>query len=83
MSIIQGRLCRKKKYYTQLGLLHMYGCYSSRPRNSFTTWAALSQAFLSKYFPPGKTAKLRNDITSFFQLDDEPLYEAWEYFKDL
>jgi len=28
--------------------------------NSFTTWEALSIAFLSKYFPPGKTAKLRS-----------------------
>ena len=33
--------------------------------NSSTTWEALSKAFLSKYFPPGKTAKLRTDITSF------------------
>ncbi|XP_057246916.1 uncharacterized protein LOC130589365 [Beta vulgaris subsp. vulgaris] len=55
----------------------------SNPPNSFTTWAALSQAFLSKYFPPGKTAKFRNDITSFVQLDGESLYEAWERFKDL
>ena len=33
--------------------------------NSFTTWEALSKAFLSKYLPLGKTAKLRTDITSF------------------
>jgi len=51
--------------------------------NSFTTWTVVSQAFLSKYFPPGKTAKLRNDITSFVQLDGESLYEAWERFKKL
>jgi len=38
---------------------------------------------LSKYFPPGKTAKLRADITSFAQLHSESLYEAWERFKDL
>jgi len=43
----------------------------------------LAKAFLSKYFPPGKTAKLRAEITSFAQWDGESLYEAWERFKDL
>ncbi|KAF7821937.1 uncharacterized protein G2W53_027392 [Senna tora] len=31
---------------------------------------------------PGKTAKMRNDITSFVHFDNESLYEAWERFKD-
>jgi len=44
--------------------------------NSITTWEALLKAFLSKYFPPGKTAKLRAKITSFTQRDNESLYEA-------
>ncbi|PPD90687.1 hypothetical protein GOBAR_DD12374 [Gossypium barbadense] len=35
------------------------------------------------YFPPSKNAKLRNEITTFQQLDDESLYEAWERFKEL
>ena len=56
---------------------------NSKAPNSFTTWTALSQAFLSKYFLPGKTAKLRNDITNFIQHTDESLYEAWERYKDL
>ncbi|XP_052172253.1 uncharacterized protein LOC127788182 [Diospyros lotus] len=56
---------------------------NSKAPNSFTTWVDVSQAFLSKYFPPGKTAKLRNDITSFVQFDGESLYEAWERFKEL
>jgi len=43
----------------------------------------LSKAFLSKYFPLGKTTKLRTKITSFVQRDGESLYEAWERFKDL
>jgi len=43
----------------------------------------LSKAFLIKYFPPGKTAKLRAEIRSFIQRDGESLYEAWERFKDL
>ncbi|XP_062119801.1 uncharacterized protein LOC133834258 [Humulus lupulus] len=36
-----------------------------------------------KYFPPTKNAKLRHEITSFQQLDDDSLYEAWERFKEL
>ena len=51
--------------------------------NSITTWEALSKAFLSKYFPLDKTAKLRAKITSFAQRDDESLYKACERFKDL
>jgi len=51
--------------------------------NSFTTWEMLSKAFLSKYFPPGKIAKLRTEITSFIQRDGESMYEAWERLKDL
>ncbi|KAL0439142.1 UNVERIFIED_CONTAM: hypothetical protein Slati_2397200 [Sesamum latifolium] len=45
--------------------------------SSITTWAALTQKFLAKYFPPAKTAKMLNDITSFVQLDRESLYDAW------
>ncbi|XP_044468620.1 uncharacterized protein LOC123198100 [Mangifera indica] len=55
----------------------------SRAPGAFTTWQALSEAFLAKYFPPGKTVKLRNEIATFCQRDDESLYEAWERFKDL
>ncbi|KAF7839732.1 uncharacterized protein G2W53_008214 [Senna tora] len=50
---------------------------------SISTWKELAQQFLTKYFPPGKTAKMRNDITSFVLLDNESLYEAWERFKEL
>ncbi|KAL0336537.1 UNVERIFIED_CONTAM: hypothetical protein Sradi_4865600 [Sesamum radiatum] len=50
---------------------------------SITTWAALTQKFLAKYFPPAKTAKMLNEITSFVQLDRESLYDAWERFKSM
>ena len=50
---------------------------------SINTWNVLSKVFLSKYFPPGKTAKFRQEITSFNQQHGESLYEAWERFKDL
>ncbi|KAJ9146095.1 hypothetical protein P3X46_028405 [Hevea brasiliensis] len=53
------------------------------PPGSITTWDELSQAFLAQYFAPSKTAKLRNELTSFKPRDDESLYEAWERSKDL
>ncbi|KAG8491810.1 hypothetical protein CXB51_015017 [Gossypium anomalum] len=56
---------------------------NSLPRGSITTWEQMTKKFLLKYFPPEKTAKLRNDISSFVQMDLETLYDAWERFKDL
>ncbi|KAA3460523.1 retrotransposon gag protein [Gossypium australe] len=38
---------------------------NSLPRWSITTWEQMTEKFLLKYFPPAKTAKLRNDISSF------------------
>ncbi|KAL5548869.1 hypothetical protein UlMin_004100 [Ulmus minor] len=55
----------------------------SLPLGTITTWEGLVRSFLTKYFPPAKSAKMRNDITNFFQQDQESLYEAWERFKDL
>ncbi|KAL5542568.1 hypothetical protein UlMin_010278 [Ulmus minor] len=56
---------------------------NSVPSESITTWDELVRKFLSKFFPPAKTAKLRNEITSFTQYDQESLYEAWERFKEM
>ena len=56
---------------------------NSLPPSIITTWEELAQKFLVKYFPPVKTAKLRNDITTFIQFEGESLYEAWERYKDL
>ncbi|XP_062100375.1 uncharacterized protein LOC133806271 [Humulus lupulus] len=56
---------------------------NSLPSDSVSTWQELAERFLMKYFPPTKNAKLRNEITSFQQLDEESLYEAWERFKEL
>ncbi|XP_020258488.1 uncharacterized protein LOC109834881 [Asparagus officinalis] len=50
---------------------------------SITTWDQLSEAFLAKYFPPSKTAQLRNQITTFTQKEGESLYDAWERYKGL
>jgi len=55
----------------------------SLPSNSITTWNELKKAFLARYFPPRKTAQMRNLITCFRQKDGESLFEAWERYKDL
>ncbi|KAI4387326.1 hypothetical protein MLD38_005167 [Melastoma candidum] len=54
----------------------------SLPEGSITNWEEMSGKFLSKYFPPSKTIKTRNDITSLRQHGIESLYEAWERFKN-
>jgi len=55
----------------------------SLPLGLISMWDELTKAFLAKFFPPSKTASLRNQITSFAQREDESLYKAWERFKDL
>ena len=56
---------------------------NSLPSYSITAYNDLANKFLMKYFPPTKNAKLRNEITSFHQLENESLYDAWERFKEL
>ncbi|GJR68881.1 MAK10-like protein [Tanacetum coccineum] len=53
------------------------------PAGSITTWEDLTTRFLAQFFPPGRTAKLRNDILMFQQHHGESLSEAWTLFKDL
>ncbi|KAF7839500.1 uncharacterized protein G2W53_007982 [Senna tora] len=72
MQLLQANGQDKEKVWLQ-----------SLPEGSISTWEEFAQQFLTKYFPPGKTAKMRNDITSFVLLDNESLYEAWERFKEL
>ncbi|VFQ70739.1 unnamed protein product, partial [Cuscuta campestris] len=55
----------------------------SFPDNHFTTWDQLHGEFLKRFFAPSKTAKIRRMIQNFKQNPNEPLYEAWERFKDL
>jgi len=43
----------------------------SLPSGYITTWVELTKAFLAKFFPPSKTASLRNQITNFTQKDKE------------
>ncbi|GKE86928.1 zinc finger, CCHC-type containing protein [Tanacetum coccineum] len=43
---------------------------------SITTWEDLTTHFLAQFFPPGRTAKLRNDILMFQQHHGESLFKA-------
>ncbi|KAH9671114.1 hypothetical protein KPL70_017227 [Citrus sinensis] len=49
---------------------------NSLPAGTITTWDGLAHKFLAKYFPPARTAKLRNEITTFAQFEIKSLYEA-------
>ncbi|GJR05482.1 MAK10-like protein [Tanacetum coccineum] len=53
------------------------------PAGSISTWEDLTTRFLAQFFPPRRTAKLRNDILMFQQHQGESLSEAWTRFKDL
>ncbi|GJV46903.1 zinc finger, CCHC-type containing protein [Tanacetum coccineum] len=53
------------------------------PAVSISIWKDLTTSFLASFFPPGRTAKLRNDILMFQQHQGESLSEAWTRFKDL
>ncbi|KAK6160738.1 hypothetical protein DH2020_004119 [Rehmannia glutinosa] len=53
------------------------------PPGSITSWNDLTEKFMAKFFPPSKTLQLKSEIAQFHQLDFEPLYEAWERFKEL
>ncbi|KAK5770410.1 hypothetical protein PVK06_046560 [Gossypium arboreum] len=56
---------------------------NSLSRGSITTWEQMNEKFLLKYFPSTKMTKLRNDISSFVQMDLETLYDASKRYKDL
>ena len=45
----------------------------------FITWEACSNAFLTKYFPVGKTNALRGKISGFQQLSDEAIPEPSQH----
>ncbi|GJW21358.1 zinc finger, CCHC-type containing protein [Tanacetum coccineum] len=53
------------------------------PAGSITTWKDLTTQFLAQFFPPRRTAKLRNDILMFQQHHGESISKAWTRFKDL
>ncbi|GJX25778.1 hypothetical protein Tco_0232074 [Tanacetum coccineum] len=57
---------------------------------SITTWEDLTTRFLAQFFPPGRTAKLRNDIlirtidqSASGKLRDQNAKESWALLEDL
>lgn len=56
---------------------------NSLQTNSIDTWNTLAENFLVIYFPLVKNTKMRKEITSFRQGEDESLYDAWERLKEL
>nr|GEZ40746.1 zinc finger, CCHC-type [Tanacetum cinerariifolium] len=50
---------------------------------SISTWEDLTTRFLAQFFPPERTAKLRNDILMFQQHQRESLSKARTHFKNL
>ncbi|KAL4324095.1 hypothetical protein GQ457_11G023720 [Hibiscus cannabinus] len=50
---------------------------------SLQSWTKMCRIFLAIFSHNNMTDKLRNEITSFRQEDDELMYEAWERYKDL
>ncbi|KAJ9542879.1 hypothetical protein OSB04_029385 [Centaurea solstitialis] len=51
--------------------------------SSITTWEELRSKFMSRFFPPSKIEKLRADVRTFRQDDEETISEAWERHKNL
>ncbi|KAG7559377.1 Retrotransposon gag domain [Arabidopsis thaliana x Arabidopsis arenosa] len=51
------------------------------PDGSITSWDDCKKAFLTKFFSNSRTARLRNEISSFTQKQSESICEAWERFK--
>ncbi|KAL4278062.1 hypothetical protein GQ457_03G030530 [Hibiscus cannabinus] len=57
--------------------------FNSIPSGSVESWDDLCRNFIIRYSSTVLTNKLRNDITSFRQTDDESMYEAWDRYKEL
>ncbi|KAL4361204.1 hypothetical protein GQ457_04G025620 [Hibiscus cannabinus] len=57
--------------------------FNSIPSGSVESWDDLCRDFIIRYSSTIMTDKLRNDITSFPQTDDESMYEAWDRYKEL
>ncbi|GJZ92280.1 zinc finger, CCHC-type containing protein [Tanacetum coccineum] len=79
----------ENKERTRLYLFQFFLCDQASnwlerlPAGSISIWEDLTTRFLAQFFPPGRTAKLHNDILMFQQHHGESLSEAWTHFKDL
>ena len=50
---------------------------------SLTTWEAVYNRFIEKFYSHQKTADVRGKIATFTQMDGELFHEAWERFQSL
>nr|GEX98507.1 reverse transcriptase domain-containing protein [Tanacetum cinerariifolium] len=57
--------------------------YDKEPPNSILTWEDLVNKFVNQFFPPSKSAHLKNEISRFTQRVKETFEEAWERFKEM
>ena len=48
---------------------------------SLTTWEAVYNKFVGKFYSHQRTSELRKRIANFTQQDGEPFHEAWDRFK--
>ncbi|XP_038697987.1 uncharacterized protein LOC119995545 [Tripterygium wilfordii] len=48
---------------------------------SFTSWDAIYNKFVGKFYSHQKTGAFRRQISTFTQVDGEPFHEAWERYK--
>ncbi|WVZ53339.1 hypothetical protein U9M48_004299 [Paspalum notatum var. saurae] len=66
--------------FSLIGKSHQW--LSTLPETTINNWPQLLQAFIAKYFSPGKTQALRNKISTFAQYPTETFDEAYERFND-
>ena len=56
---------------------------NSIPAGFIGSWSELCRDFITRFNPTNLYDRIRNEITSFRQVDDEPMYEAWERYREL
>ena len=58
-----------------------YGSIHCQKRQSLKAKIWFCSALIAKYLPPAKVSKLRSDIMTFAQPNDESIHEVWERSK--
>ena len=56
---------------------------NSIPAGSIGSWSELYREFIMRFYPTNLYDQIHNEVTSFRQADDEPMYEAWERYREL
>ena len=56
---------------------------NSIPAESIGSSSELYREFITRFNSTNLYDRIRNEITSFLQADDEPMYEAWERYREL